>query len=237
MAARWERRWGRRCSANASSPGSRWIWDHRHARHRAREQDGARCGLRAGARCRAQPLHHSRRILLDDAAVVQVDRDPVRLGGPAEVAVGIVADVGATVVAMTEMLDLAEHRPATGHPPDLAARLAARDPYAEFADSSGPDTLDVRTAMLELNRLLPSERVVVTDTGRFVYGPWRHLEVVRPTDFAHTCNFASIGLGLGTAIGAAVATGRLTVAVLGDGGGMMNLLGSAPQCAWGCRWW
>jgi thiamine pyrophosphate-dependent acetolactate synthase large subunit-like protein len=40
----------------------------------------------------------------------------------------------------------------------------------------------------------------------------------------HSCNFGSIGLGLGTAIGAATAQPQVPViAVLGDGGFMMNM--------------
>jgi acetolactate synthase I/II/III large subunit len=162
--------------------------------------------------------------LLAGSTVVQVDRDPTRMGGPAEITVGLVADVEAAVLAMTEQLALVEHPPSTGHPADIAVRLAALNPYDEFIDCSGPDTLDVRTAMIDLDRLLPANRVVVTDTGRFVYAPWRYLNVAGPPDFTHTCNFASIGLGLGAAIGAAVVSGRPTVAVVGDGGGVMNLL-------------
>ncbi|WP_183407948.1 thiamine pyrophosphate-binding protein [Nocardioides marmoriginsengisoli] len=160
--------------------------------------------------------------LFAGAAVVHVDHDALRLSGAA--AVGVVADVGAAVLAMTELLVEVEHPGSSGHPADLAERLAAHDPYDEFTDRSGVDTLDGRTVMLALDAVLPRERVVVTDTGRFVYAPWRYLGVAAPTDFVHTCNFASIGLGLGTAIGAAVASGRLTVAVVGDGGGLMNLL-------------
>ncbi|MBM7518763.1 thiamine pyrophosphate-binding protein [Nocardioides nitrophenolicus] len=153
--------------------------------------------------------------------VVQVDRDPARISTAAEV--GLVGDVRRTVVAMREQLTAAEHRPATAHRADLdrLLRAAAERPVA---GADGPDTLDPRPVMRWLDRVLPAERVVVTDTGRFVYAPWRLLSVGSPERFAHTCGFASIGLGLGTALGAAVGSGRPTVAVLGDGGAVMSLV-------------
>ncbi|WP_436700594.1 thiamine pyrophosphate-binding protein [Nocardioides sp. BYT-33-1] len=159
--------------------------------------------------------------LLEGRAVVQVDRDPARISAAAEV--GLVADVRRTAASMREQLIAAGQEPATAHRGDLAALLAA-EAAGPVASADGPDTLDPRTVMRWLDRVLPADRVVVTDTGRFVSAPWRLLSVRSPADFAHTCNFASIGLGLGTALGAAVAARRATVAVVGDGGGVMNLV-------------
>lgn len=161
--------------------------------------------------------------LLEDAAVVQVDRDPDRIGRAGAVAVGVVADVAAAASTMLAQLREADHRPASGHPAGLRAALVA-EAQRPVTAVNGADTLDPRTVMRWVDQVAPADRVVVTDTGRFVYAPWQLLRVARPWDFAHTCNFASIGLGLATAVGAAVATGRPTVAVVGDGGAMMNLL-------------
>jgi len=161
--------------------------------------------------------------LLADVPVIRVDCDRVRMADPVGVAAPVVADVGPAVRAMTTQLRAVGHRPAAGHPSDLPAALAADAPWrGEAAD--GVDTLDPRTVMRWLDRVAPRDRVVVTDTGRFAYAPWRLLSVSTPSDFTHTCNFAAIGLGLGTAIGAAVAAARPTIAVVGDGGGVMNLL-------------
>ncbi|WGX95748.1 thiamine pyrophosphate-binding protein [Nocardioides sp. L-11A] len=162
--------------------------------------------------------------LLAGRAVIQVDRDPARIRAAAEV--GLVADVRRTAASMREQLVAAGQEPATAHRGDLAELLAAEAarPVAGAEDADGADTIDPRTVMRLLDRVLPADRVVVTDTGRFVYAPWRLLSVRSPADFAHTCNFASIGLGLGTALGAAAGSGRPTVAVVGDGGGVMNLV-------------
>ncbi|MDQ6522828.1 thiamine pyrophosphate-binding protein [Nocardioides sp. LHD-245] len=159
--------------------------------------------------------------LLQGRAVIQVDRDPARISTAAEV--GLVADVRRTAASMCELLVAAGQEPATAHRGDLA-ELLALEAARPVASADGPETMDPRTVMRRLDQLLPPDRVVVTDTGRFVYAPWRLLSVRSPQDFTHTCNFASIGLGLGTALGAAVASERPTVAVVGDGGGVMNLV-------------
>lgn len=71
----------------------------------------------------------------------------------------------------------------------------------------------------------PADRIVVTDSGRFSRAPWRHLRVNDPRDFVYTTSFGFIGLGISTAIGAAVGRpDRVTVGVVGDGGGMMGLI-------------
>lgn len=171
--------------------------------------------------------------LLRDKAVVRIDIDSERLsqGGPVDAPV--LGDARVTARAMTEQLRAAEHRPGSFRGAELAAALAAYNPRTEFTDRSGPATLDLRSAMIRLDELLPPERAVVTDTGRFVYAPWRYLHVPEPIAFAHTLNFASIGLGIATAIGAAAATPeRLTVAVVGDGGGMMGMAELITAVRW-----
>jgi thiamine pyrophosphate-dependent acetolactate synthase large subunit-like protein len=107
---------------------------------------------------------------------------------------------------------------------ELLEQLAHDRPYPPFRDLSGSGTVDIRAAMVRLDQLLPPDRSVVTDVGRFAATAWRYLRAAHPSRFAHTANFASIGLGLGNAIGAAFAhPATPTVCVAGDGGFMMNL--------------
>ena len=75
--------------------------------------------------------------------------------------------------------------------------------------------------MARLNELLPADRVVVTDGGRFMGEAWRTIKAAGPASFLPAINFASIGLGLSHAIGASFAApGRPTVLIVGDGGFM-----------------
>jgi thiamine pyrophosphate-dependent acetolactate synthase large subunit-like protein len=155
--------------------------------------------------------------------LVHCDVDPQRIGAFTNVDVSVLGDAKAVAAAMVDGLVDARFEVAAGNT-DLADRLAAASPRDEFTDRSDGDTLDLRTAMVMLDEQLPIDRTVVTDAGRFLLGPWKYLHVNDPMRFVHTTNFASIGLGLGNAIGAAVAhPDQLTVAVVGDGGFMMHL--------------
>lgn len=93
----------------------------------------------------------------------------------------------------------------------------------QWPDRSGSATVDVAKALRRLSELLPRNRVVVTDAGRFTLTAWHEVEVTQPGAFTHSASFGSIGLGLATAIGAAVARpAELTVCLIGDGGFMMS---------------
>jgi thiamine pyrophosphate-dependent acetolactate synthase large subunit-like protein len=64
---------------------------------------------------------------------------------------------------------------------------------------------------------------VVTDSGNFMGYPAMFLGVPDEHGFVFTQAFQSVGLGLATALGAAIARpDRLTVAALGDGGALMG---------------
>jgi thiamine pyrophosphate-dependent acetolactate synthase large subunit-like protein len=87
---------------------------------------------------------------------------------------------------------------------------------------------------------LPRERVVAVDSGNFMGYPSMFLSVPDERGFCFTQAFQSIGLGLATAIGAALAQPhRLPVAALGDGGFAMSIAeldtGGAARAADGDR--
>jgi thiamine pyrophosphate-dependent acetolactate synthase large subunit-like protein len=68
------------------------------------------------------------------------------------------------------------------------------------------------------------DRVVSVDSGNFMGYPSMYLSVPDEWGFCFTQAFQSIGLGLATAIGAALAQPhRLPVAALGDGGALMGI--------------
>src|SRR6202022_4508692 len=107
----------------------------------------------------------------------------------------------------------------------LAPRIGGHPPRSGYTDAGSKTELDVRSAMIRLDELLPRDRIVVTDVGRFVGAPWSFLHVQNPLDFAHSAAFGSIGLGTAMGVGAAAAhPDRLTLAVAGDGGAMMGIV-------------
>ena len=93
-----------------------------------------------------------------------------------------------------------------------------------YTDESDGERIDPRTLSIALDDLLPAERTVAVDSGNFMGYPSMYLSVPDEAGFCFTQAFQSIGLGLATAIGAAIARpDRLAVAALGDGGALMGV--------------
>ena len=93
-----------------------------------------------------------------------------------------------------------------------------------YTDDGIPDRIDPRTLTIALDDLLPHERTVVVDSGNFMGYPSMYLSVPDVAGFCFTQAFQAVGLGLASALGAAVARpDRLTVAALGDGGYLMSV--------------
>ena len=92
-----------------------------------------------------------------------------------------------------------------------------------YEDTSTRDRIDPRTLSIALDDILPAERVIGVDSGNFMGYPSMFLSVPDQDGFCFTQAYQSIGLGLATAIGAALARpDRLPVAALGDGGALMG---------------
>lgn len=167
-----------------------------------------------------------------DATVAQVDLDTAAIGAHRPVHLGVVGGVGQTARAVSAELRRRGHRPAGWRTPELAGRIAA----GRWADQSYPDAstathIDPRTLSVALEELLPAERTVVTDSGHFMGFPAMYLSVPDEAGFVFTQAFQSIGLGLASAIGSAIARpDRLTVAALGDGGALMGLSELETAC-------
>lgn len=163
----------------------------------------------------------------DGATVVQVDHDPEAIGAHHRVDLGIVGDTAATASAVLRTLDQRGVTPATGYrTQQVAARIAQTGhwrnvPYEAAAE---PGRIDPRTLSIALDRILPKARTVAIDSGNFMGYPTMFFDVPDAEGFVFAQAFQSVGLGLASAIGAAVARpDRLTVAALGDGGALMGI--------------
>ncbi|HEX6517509.1 MAG TPA: thiamine pyrophosphate-dependent enzyme, partial [Nocardioidaceae bacterium] len=92
-----------------------------------------------------------------------------------------------------------------------------------YDDLSTGDRIDPRTLSIRLDDILPAERVVGVDSGNFMGYPAMFLSVPDEQGLCFTQAYQSVGLGLATTIGAALAQPhRLPVAALGDGGLLMS---------------
>ncbi|MGH3357151.1 MAG: thiamine pyrophosphate-binding protein, partial [Nocardioidaceae bacterium] len=162
------------------------------------------------------------RLIADDAVVVQVDDDPGRLGLHRDVALGVLGDVAATAAATADLL--ADASPVGHRTESVRAALAERGHWSRtpFDDSSTAQRIDPQLLTRTLDEMLPDERAVAIDSGNFMGYPSMFLRVPDERGFCFTQAFQSIGLGLATAIGTALAQpDRLPVAALGDGGALM----------------
>jgi acetolactate synthase-1/2/3 large subunit len=163
--------------------------------------------------------------MLDGRTVVHVDTDASAIGRHAAVDAAVVGDARATAEMMVRQIEEAGVKATRFREDRLGAGVLDRDHSLDYQDQSGSAFMDARTALISLERLLPEDRVVVTDGGRFIVPTWRYLHASHARDFIHTMAWQSIGLANATAIGAAAASpGRLTVCIAGDGGAMMGLI-------------
>ncbi len=151
---------------------------------------------------------------LVNGTVIKVDTDVDAL---AAADVGIHGDAAETAAAL--VAELAEHAAQRDGAEEIAAGR-----WRDVAYQESRDWLDPRTLSIALDELLPSERTVVVDSGAFMGYPSMYLDVPDAQGFVFPQAFQCVGLGLGSAIGAALARpDRLTVAAVGDGGLLMAL--------------
>ena len=180
--------------------------------------------LGAGVALNMWTTRHGR--LVDPGAtVIQIDHDPDAIGAHHRADLALVGDVAESARALVAELGRREHRGSGWRSPELAERIRAgawqRTP---FDDASTATCIDPRALSLALDGLLPPERTLAIDSGHFMGYPAMYLRVPDERAFVFTQAFQAVGLGLASAIGAAVARpDRLTVAALGDGGALLGL--------------
>jgi thiamine pyrophosphate-dependent acetolactate synthase large subunit-like protein len=160
------------------------------------------------------------------ATVVQVDVEQSALGADRAIDLGVLGDVGQTATDLHAELARRGHQSSGYRDEALRARIATGIRWRDepYEDLSTKDQIDPRTLSARLEDLLPAQRVVAIDSGNFMGYPSAYLSVPDEHGFCFTQAFQSIGLGLATAIGAALAQpDRLPVAAVGDGGFLMNI--------------
>ncbi|GAA5150770.1 thiamine pyrophosphate-binding protein [Nocardioides marinquilinus] len=163
-----------------------------------------------------------------ETVVVQVDDDPAALGAHRPVHLGVHGDCAATardVLAALDGPDGPGGAARSGYRTDEVAARLADGPWWNLHptdDLAGHGRVDPRELSRALDRLLPAERVVAVDSGNFMGYPSAYLRVPDERGFVFTQAFQSIGLGLPSGIGAALAQpDRLAVVGTGDGGFLM----------------
>ena len=156
--------------------------------------------------------------------VAQVDDEPDALGAHRPINIGVLGDVADVARDVTAGWGDAV---VTGYRSDeLRNRIADEVRWRDvpFTDESDGRRIDPRTLTIALDDMLPADRIVAIDSGNFMGYPSMYLSVPDADGFCFTQAYQSIGLGLGSAIGSAIARpDRLVVAALGDGGALMGV--------------
>ncbi|NKX54859.1 thiamine pyrophosphate-binding protein [Arthrobacter mobilis] len=170
------------------------------------------------------------RLIGTGAKVVQVDLEDSALGANRPVDLGVLGDSAETASAVLE--ELRGRGGATRYrTEEVRRRIKAEARWQDVAiedlstaNDSGQGRIDPRVLSARLDALLPAERIVSVDSGNFMGYPSQYLDVPDEFGFCFTQAFQSIGLGLYTAIGAALARpDRLPVLGTGDGGFLMGI--------------
>ncbi|GAB93783.1 thiamine pyrophosphate-binding protein [Gordonia rhizosphera] len=165
------------------------------------------------------------KLINPDAVVVQVDDDVDAIGAHRPVDLGVIGDCGLT--AADVLAELSGRERLIGYrTAEVKSRIAESSRWQDVpvADSSTADHIDPRALSIALDEILPADRILSIDSGNFMGYPSTHLSVPDENGFCFTQAFQSIGLGLHTAIGAAIAQpDRLPVLGTGDGGFLMAI--------------
>jgi thiamine pyrophosphate-dependent acetolactate synthase large subunit-like protein len=167
------------------------------------------------------------KLIAPGAIVAQVDIEPTKLGYQMAVQHAVQGDARTTAEALLAELDrsgLTAPRP--GRRSDaMRARVRAGDNHhVPHPDESDAQFIDPRTLSKAVDALLPADRVVASDSGHFCGWVPRYLRVPNARASCLSHSFQSVGLGLPSAIGLAIANpGKLAVLGAGDGGFMMSI--------------
>jgi thiamine pyrophosphate-dependent acetolactate synthase large subunit-like protein len=164
------------------------------------------------------------RQIFADKTVVQVDADAAALGWYLEPDVGLCGDAELTAETMISILQEVEHRPASGWRDGVRRALAEHDPRADVREQHSDGRIDPRIASAAVEDLLPEQRNLISDIGRFTVSAWPWFSAPEGRVFTTMGAFGSIGLGAAGALGLSIARpDDVTVLLVGDGGLSMAL--------------
>ena len=158
-----------------------------------------------------------------DVPLIHIDNVRSNIGRWFHADVAIVADARLAAEALLEAVPkrAAEDQPLRSE--EIRHMLARFDIATEFQPQHTARTIDPRTLVMELDKLLPPDRNTIYDSGNFLQ-VIPYLPVNGPAHWKSGSDFSSIGMGFGTALGYACGTpDRTTAFLVGDGSFLMNL--------------
>ena len=135
--------------------------------------------------------------------IVQINDTLTEIGKNYHPDAALVGDAELTADNIVKWLDDAEIPP-SGFTKELDGKsLTAHPPATKKTSKDG--TIDFVYALEQLDTVLPENRILTTDGGRFMTEVWCRITAPDAKSFIATTNFGSIGIGLQHAIGACFA--------------------------------
>ncbi|KUE87977.1 hypothetical protein ASL20_14880 [Cupriavidus necator] len=158
-----------------------------------------------------------------EVPVIHVDSTRANIGRWLDADVAMVADAKLAAQALLESVPARRPEIKEFHGESYRSWLDSFTLDKDFTPQHTPRTVDARAAALALDNILPRNRNVVYDAGNFLQA-LPYLSVPDPRSIRQATDFASIGLGIGAALGYARGEpDATTVLVIGDGGLLMTL--------------
>jgi thiamine pyrophosphate-dependent acetolactate synthase large subunit-like protein len=165
----------------------------------------------------------NRELFAESARIIHCDVERSAIGALTPVDLGLAGDAAASAEALSEELARRGHNAAGFRTTEVRSEIMEFR-LDDFEDQGNGRNVDPRMLMLKLDKMLPRERTVVLDSGHCMGWAAVYLSASDAAGFIFSNDFQAVGLGLGTAFGAAIARpDRLTVLTPGDGGLMMTL--------------
>ena len=158
-----------------------------------------------------------------DIPLIQVDLAHANIGRWFHADVALIADACAAAEQLLEVMPERAPSDKLLYTAETRQSLGNVDLSGEFQPAHTARTMDPRALAIALDKLLPQNRNAVYDAGNFLQ-IMPYISVPGPDHIKNTLDFASIGMGFGTALGFAIGTpDRTTVLFIGDGGFLMTL--------------
>ncbi|MGB7034255.1 MAG: thiamine pyrophosphate-binding protein [Xanthobacteraceae bacterium] len=166
------------------------------------------------------------KMIAPDAVVAQVDVEAAKLGYQMPIQIAVQGDARLAAEALLAEMDRRAKKPRAGRRrEEMRERIHVGDNHHfPHPDESTAQFIDPRTLSKAVDAILPADRVVASDSGHFCGWVPRYLRVPNARASCLSHSFQSVGLGLPSAIGLAVANpGKLAVLGTGDGGFLMSI--------------
>jgi thiamine pyrophosphate-dependent acetolactate synthase large subunit-like protein len=166
------------------------------------------------------------KLIAPDAVIAQVDVEAGKLGYQMPIQIAVLGDAKTTTEALLAELDRRGMKARSGRRTEaIRERIRAGDNHHyPHGDESSRGFIDPRTLSKAVDAILPADRAVASDSGHFCGWVPRYLRVPNARASCLSHSFQSVGLGLPSVIGLAIANpGKLAVLGTGDGGFLMSM--------------